>query len=431
MTKRTTIAGLAAFAIVVIGAAVGAAWIYRSLSPYPRDVTGAKRNDRQDFTKIERGRYLVTAADCAACHTAAGGAPFAGGRSIETPFGNVLAANITPDRETGIGAWSDAEFDAALRLGRGRRGSFLYPAMPFVYYTKLTKDDVGAIRSYLATVTPVRNAVVSNQLPFPFNIRASMAVWDALYFHAGDFEPDPHKSEAWNRGAYLVEGPGHCGACHTPKNWLGGDETAKSLRGYSIQGWFAPNITNGKRDGLGRWSTADLATYLKSGHNKFSAATGPMAEEVSLSTSQMTDADIDAIAIFLRGQSGGAETKTISEPSSSQMKAGEAIYQDACSACHGANGEGVPNLYPDLASAPSVRAADPPSLIRVVLRGARSVATEKEPTAPAMPAFAWQLSDAQVAAVLTYLRSRGSEKASPIEASSVRSARASLAARND
>ena len=196
--------------------------------------------DSQAFGQIQNGRYLAIAADCAACHTVPdSGKPFAGGRAIETPFGNIVAPNITPDRDTGIGAWSDADFDKAVRQGIRRDGGRLYPAMPFTAFAKMSREDVLAIRAYLRTVPPVHNPVVANTLPFPFNIRASMRFWDWLYFKPGEFKPDPNKSAAWNRGAFLVLGPGHCGACHTPKTFLGGDKDSKFLQGGVLQGWLA------------------------------------------------------------------------------------------------------------------------------------------------------------------------------------------------
>ena len=251
-------------ALVVLALVVGGVYLIWFNRTTPSD-PAMSRADGQGFAQIERGRYLTTAADCGACHTTPGGAPFAGGRPIETPFGNILAPNITPDAETGIGAWSDADFDAAVRQGKRRDGTLLYPAMPFPSYAKMSRDDVLAIRAYLQTVAPAHNPVVADQLPFPFNIRASMLVWDALYFEPGEFKPDSAKSAAWNRGAFLVEGPGHCGACHTPKTLLGGDEKSQALQGYQIQGWFAPDITNEARRGLGGWSVDDIVAYLRIG----------------------------------------------------------------------------------------------------------------------------------------------------------------------
>jgi mono/diheme cytochrome c family protein len=385
--------------------------------------------DPQNFGQIERGRYLAIAGDCTSCHTVPGsGLPFAGGRPIETPFGVVVGANITPDPETGIGAWSDELFVRALREGKGHDGQLLYPAMPYPYYTKLTESDALAVRAYLNTVKPVRNAVVSNKLPFPFDVREGMAAWNALYFKSGEFKPDSTKSVEWNRGAYLVEGLGHCGACHTPKTTLGGDEGAQAFQGYALQGWFAPNITNDSERGLGGWSVADIAAYLKNGHNPTTASTGIMGEEITLSSSHLTDADLTSIATYLKdlpGQTASPPpTVSASDP---KMVAGEAIYVDQCAACHGMDGKGVPYLFPSLAGSPNVRSADPASLIRVLIEGARSVATVGEPTGPGMPSFAWKLSDDQAAAVLTYIRNSWSASAPAVDPRQVEQARARAA----
>jgi mono/diheme cytochrome c family protein len=387
--------------------------------------------DPQNFGQVERGRYLTIAGDCASCHTVPGGQPFAGGRSIETPFGVVVAPNITPDRETGIGAWSDALFVSALRRGKGFRGELLYPAMPYPYYTKVTERDALDIRAYLNTVKPVHNPVVTNKLPFPFDVREEMTGWNTLYFKEGEFKPDDTKSAEWNRGAYLVEGLGHCGACHTPKAKLGGDDLTRAFQGFALQGWFAPNITNDNQRGLGGWSVADIVAYLKNGHNAFSAATGIMAEEISLSSSHVTDADLKAIATYLKDLPNQTNSRpapvSASDPA---MAAGSAIYADECSACHGADGKGVPYLFPALAASANVRSADPTSLIRVLLEGARSVATAGEPTSPGMPSFAWKLSDDEAAAVLTYIRNAWGSSAPAIDARQVGEERASMA-RND
>ncbi len=389
--------------------------------------------DQQDFSLVEKGRYLTVAADCAACHKKPGsGQPFAGGRPIETPFGTVLSANITPDLETGIGAWTDQEFRRALRRGIGKGGVHLYPAMPYVYYSKMTDEDISAIRAYLSTVQPVHNPVVSNKLPFPFNIRASLWFWNLLYRPEPGWSPVAGKSAEWNRGAYLVEGPMHCGACHTPKTFLGGDSDGRRFQGFSIQGWHAPNITNDKQLGLGTWSGDEIAQYLKTGHNKVASASGPMGEEVELSSSRMSDGDLKAIAVYLKDQSA-PETPPAQalEASDPVMKAGHAIYRDQCAACHGIDGAGVPSLFPALRAAPSVRAADPLSLIRVVVDGAKSAATDGAPTGPGMPSYAWQLNDKQMAAVLTYVRNSWGNAAEAVSEGAVRSARSSLVTRAD
>ena len=385
--------------------------------------------DPQNFGQIDRGRYLAIAGDCASCHTVPeSNQPFAGGRPIETPFGVVVGANITPDPETGIGAWSDELFVRALREGKGHNGQLLYPAMPYPYYTKLTESDALAIRAYLNTVKPVRNAVVSNKLPFPFDVREGMTAWNAIYFRNGEFKPDPTKSAEWNRGAYLVEGLGHCGACHTPKTTLGGDEGERAFQGYALQGWFAPNITNDSERGLGGWSVADIAAYLKNGHNPTTASTGIMGEEITLSSSHMTDADLTAIATYLKDLPGQTPSPSAAVSASDpKMVAGGAIYADECSACHGMDGKGVPYLFPSLAGSPNVRSADPTSLIRVLIEGARSVATAGEPTGPGMPSFAWKLTDDQAAAVLTYIRDSWGASALAVDPRQVEQVRARAA----
>jgi mono/diheme cytochrome c family protein len=389
--------------------------------------------DPQDFPQIERGRYLTIVGDCAACHTLPGsGHKFSGGRPLETPFGELVPPNITPDPETGIGAWTDDEFVNALTKGTGRNGTHLYPAMPYTYMTKTTRDDALAIRAYFNTIPAVRNPVQPNQLRFPFNIRASLAEWNALYFKPGPFRPVAGKSAEWNRGAYLAEGLAHCGLCHTPKNELGADRIDLNLQGYALQGWFAPNITNDLRRGLGGWSIDDIAEYLKSGHNRTSAASGLMSEVVSISTSRMTDADLRAIAVYLKDQPGHPqETENKNKPDQGVLSMGQKIYADECSGCHTPNGEGTPGMFPSVNGSPIVQQTDAISLMRIVLRGGRSVATDQAPTAPAMPAFGWLLSDKEVAAVLTYVRNAWGNAAPAVSEDDVAKARKDFARRRD
>jgi mono/diheme cytochrome c family protein len=380
-------------------------------------------HDRQSFELIERGRGLAIAADCVACHTEPGGVRYAGGRAIETPFGILLSPNLTPDPETGTGTWSDDEFVAAVREGKGR-GHLLYPAMPYPYFTRMPRTDVLAIRAYLDTLEPVRHAVTPNQLPFPFSIRASMIAWNALFFKPGEFVPVADKSAEWNRGAYLVEGPGHCGACHTDKNFLGGDKTDQFLRGGVLQGWFSPDLTGDPRVGLGSWSEEDVVAYLQTGHNRHAAATGPMADVITDSTSHLPDADLRAMAVYLKDlppHSGAPEPLAATDP---VMRSGEALYVDHCAACHVGNGTGVADLFPPLKASPMVQSRDPSSLLQIVLHGTQNVATDQAPTGPAMPAFGWKLSDAQVADLLSYIRNAWGNAAASVSSGAVNSARA-------
>jgi mono/diheme cytochrome c family protein len=388
--------------------------------------------DPQDFDQVANGRYLATVSNCTSCHTVPGsGQPYAGGRPIETPFGNLVAPNITPDPETGIGAWSDMEFDAAVRKGRRPDGSRLYPAMPYNAYTRMSRDDVLAIRAYLNTVPSVRNTVEADTLPFPFDVRSVMSIWDGLYFTEGEYVPDPRQSPTWNRGAYLVTGPAHCPVCHTPKSLLGGDKAGHFLEGSPLQGWFAPGITGDSRIGLGQWSSDDIALYLKTGHNRIDAATGPMAEVVELSTSQMSDIDLRAIATYLKSLPNVSASPSSLDVRDPRLPAGQAIYRDQCSACHGLEGRGTPLLFPSLAESSAVRAENPATLIRIVLRGARSAATASEPTAPGMPSYGEQLDDEEVAAVLTFVRNAWGASASAVPAGAVAAARSHLESRPD
>jgi mono/diheme cytochrome c family protein/uncharacterized membrane protein YphA (DoxX/SURF4 family) len=373
--------------------------------------------DLQSYDLVERGRYLATAADCAACHTKPGGKPFAGGVALETPFGTLIGPNITPDPDAGVGAWTDDEFVAALQEGRGRGGIWLYPAMPYPAYTKMTREDALAIRAYLRTVEPAPDKIDANQLPFPFNIRSDMAVWNALNFRPRRLDLDPSQSAEWNRGRYLVDALGHCGTCHTPKTALGADRDSAYLQGGTLQGWFAPNITADGRKGIGRWSIDELVNYLKTGANHDAIASGGMGEEVAHSSSYMTDEDLKAIATYLLSLEPAPQDSPLAlAASDARMVTGQAIYKDNCDACHADEGIGVPRLFPRLAGSPAVQSDDPTTLIRTVMFGSQGAATAAAPTGPAMPGFAWRLNDAKVASVLTYIRNTWGNAASAVSA---------------
>jgi mono/diheme cytochrome c family protein len=385
------------------------------------------QGDPQDFALLERGRYLVTLADCTACHSdpTRNDSPFGGGRAVPTPFGTLLAPNITPDVQTGIGSWTAQQFDDAIRRGRLPDGKRMYPAMPFPYFARMSSMDVRAIHAYLDTVKPVHHAVVSDHLPFPLSIRMTMVFWDWLYYRPGEWQRRRDRSAAWNRGAYIVEGPGHCGACHTPKTFLGGDETRHDLQGYSLQGWFAPDLTGDPARGLAAWTATDIAKYLKAGHNRFDAASGPMAEEVRDSSSGMTADDLAAIAAYLKGEESTSQPQTPLPADDPAMTAGAAIYRDTCAGCHKIDGTGVAYLIPNLAGSAAVASREPTTVLRVILHGAASVATREEPTGPQMPSYAWQLNDAQVAAVATYVRNSWGHASGAVSESAARSVRQS------
>jgi mono/diheme cytochrome c family protein len=391
-------------------------------------IAASAGEDNQAFEKIERGRYLAVLGDCTGCHTAPGGTPFAGGVSLETPFGALIGPNITPDVATGVGAWSEEDFRRAMQEGIRKGGARLYPAMPYPAYTKVTRDDVSALWAYLRTLQPVHNEIQPNQLRFPFNVRQpATSTWDLINFKPGVFQPDPAKSDVWNRGAYLVEGLGHCGTCHTPKNITGGDRGSEALQGALLQDWYAPDLTEDPRIGVGDWSIEEIVRYLKTGANSYDIASGPMAEAVSNSTSHMTDADLLAIATYLKDRAPRSAKAVASLAAADpRMVAGKAIYEDRCAACHSQSGAGVPTLFPRLASAPLAQSADPTNLIRVVLIGSRAVATSAAPTAPAMPAFGWNLNDAEIADVVTYVRNTWGNAASPVQPEDVSKLRGRL-----
>lgn len=377
----------------------------------------AQAPDQAD--EIIRGQYQSILGDCAACHTKQGGMPLAGGNPLQTPFGPIVPPNITPDRETGIGTWSEDEFKAMMRTGIGHDGVRLYPAMPYPAYTKMNDQDLSDLWKYLGTVEPVSNHVEANQLPFPFNIRLSLLGWNLLNFTGGEFEPDPTKSTEWNRGKYIVDGAGHCSTCHSPKTFLGADVASQYLQGASLQGWFAPDITNNSQTGLGSWSPEDLVSYLKTGTNKKTIASGPMAEAVENSTSKMTNEDLASIAAYLKslpGESATSKSATIDER---VMTSGAAIYRDNCSACHASKGEGAMPLFPALAGNQIVGQKSSETLSRLVIFGSQAVATPTHPTAPSMPSLGWRLSDQQIADVLTYVRNSWGNEAAAVNADEV------------
>lgn len=254
---------------------------------------------------IARGRALTDAGDCASCHTADPEKPFAGGKRIDTPFGGVYSRNLTPDRETGLGAWSDDEFYRALRFGMARDGSRYYPAFPYPNFTKLTRQDILVIRAYLATLAPVSNAPRAPELRWPFNHRVVMRGWNWLFFKPGILMPDQQKSAEWNRGRYLVEGVAHCGACHTPKNMFGADRRGQKYGGGRVAGMFAPRLDGAEHSGLKSWSVEDIVEYLQSGRNAKSHAGELMSDVVVNSTSKMSDADVRAIAVYLKDLPAG------------------------------------------------------------------------------------------------------------------------------
>jgi mono/diheme cytochrome c family protein len=368
---------------------------------------------------IAHGKSLTEAADCASCHTADPAKPFAGGKRIETPFGGIYSANLTPDRDTGIGRWSDEDFRRALHDGVSPTGARYYPVFPYPYFTKFTRPDLLAIKAYLATLTPVSNRPPPLDLHWPLNYRILMRGWDWLFFKPGILEPDQQKSTEWNRGRYLVEGAGHCGACHTPKDVFGADKQGRALGGGLVHDQFAPRLDAAPRSGLKSWSVDDIVEYLQSGRNGRSHAGGLMAEVVVNSTSKMSDSDVRAIAVYLKDLPAGGPEPHVVPPPETQMDDGARIYKRACIACHEMDGSGAPRIYPPLPGNASLQSAIPANTLRIILEGAHTVTTPRAPNPGSMPAYAKDLSDQEIADVATYIRNSWGNSASAVTAEQV------------
>jgi len=372
----------------------------------------------------ERGRYLATAGNCIACHTRAGGEPFAGGRAFDTPFGTLYSSNITPDAKTGIGRWSAADLRRAMHEGIAADGSRLFPAFPYASYTKVTDADVDHIHAYLRTLKPVRYTPPENSVLF--SMRWALPVWNKLYLTPGRFEPDPKQSATWNRGAYLVEGLGHCGACHTPRNAQMAELPDRAFEGGVIRGevatgqvrdWFAVNITNAKH-GLASWSEADLVRYFRTGVSARGGTLGPMDEVVHHSLRHLTDDDLQAMAVYLKSRPGPAYAGPTVPPETA--RAGAASYEEHCEECHGPSGRGGFFTGPPLAGSAVVQGEHPATLVNAILYGS-TVTREGVPNAwEKMSAYADVLDDAEVADLANFLRGSWGNRAAPVTPDDVR-----------
>jgi mono/diheme cytochrome c family protein len=368
---------------------------------------------------VKRGQYLARAADCAACHTADPSRPFAGGLPISTPFGTIFTPNITPDPDTGIGQWSDADFMRAMHEGIGKGGGRLYPAFPYTAYTRVTDQDVLAIRAYLNTLAPIHYTPPANTLKFPFNQRWLMVFWNMFNFTEGRFVPDPKQSPEWNRGAYLVEGLAHCEECHTPRNFMQGLKSSARFSGAVQAGWHAFNITPDKLSGVGDWRDDELKSYLSTGAAPGRAnAAGPMGEVVANSTQYLTPVDVRSIVAFLRSVpavSGGdarprhqwgnpaADVTALRGTTITDVN-GAQLFVANCATCHSWTGEGVgasaPGAYPSLIHNSTVGASDANNLALVILHGVNRTTAHADVL---MPAFGGHLDDEQIAAITNYV----------------------------
>ena len=356
---------------------------------------------------VTRGAYLARAGNCAACHTERGGAPFAGGKGIATPFGTIYAGNITPDVETGIGRWSADHFWRAMHHGRSRDGRLLYPAFPYPEYTQVTREDSDALYAFLRAQPPVQQANRVHALRFPYDSQLALAVWRALFFSPGEFRPDTSKSAEWNRGAYLVRGLGHCVACHAPRNAFGATDSKLELSGGLIpmQNWYAPSLASPAEAGVQAWSREEIVRFLKDGATSKAAAMGPMAEVVFSSTQHLTREDLGAMATFLRELPQHAPARPAPVGVGTDVLAlGEKLYKAQSAECHGDRGEGRGEVYPPLAGNRSVTMASSANLAKVILSGGFPPTTPGNPRPYGMPPFGQSLTDAEVAAVASFVR---------------------------
>jgi len=390
-----------------------------------------------DAALVERGRYLATASDCTACHTRPGGKPFAGGRAVASPLGAIYSTNITPDKDTGIGGYSLDDFDRALRHGIAPDGHSLYPAMPFPSYARLTDDDVRALHAYFlhGGIAPVNAPNRAAGIPWPLSMRWPLAAWRKLFAPDPDtvaFDPARYHDPAVARGAYLVQGPGHCGSCHTPRGVAlqekaldesGADYLAG---GQVIDGWNAVNLRGDDAAGLGRWSAQDIVDTLRTARNAHSAVVGaPMADVVVHSTQALADEDLHAIAAYLKqlgpAKPGAAHFADNPETAAKLQQGindsrGAELYVDNCAACHRSDAKGYTNVFPALPGNPTVLADDPTSLVRLILAGSHLPGTRQRPSPLGMPAFAGRLSDAEIAGLASYVRQNFGNQAGPVSA---------------
>jgi mono/diheme cytochrome c family protein len=385
------------------------------------------------------GEYVQRLADCVACHSVANGAPLAGGLKMGTPLGALYATNITPDDTTGIGRYSLQDFDNAVRRGVARDGHRLYPAMPYPSYAKLTDDDVRKLYGFfMHSVRPVQQVNRPGEISFPLNQRWVLALWNLAFLHEGSYRPKSEHDAVWNRGAYLVQGPGHCGSCHTARGWAF-NETAfddgsdRYLAGALLDGWFASNLRGDPRVGLGRWSEMDIVNFLKAGHNARATVYGSMLDALNNSTQFMNQADLTAIARYLKSLDAQASLSQAAYVYDNHAQLaldrgdlsapGAGLYLNQCSTCHGRDGRGNGDLLPPLAGNSAALEHDPSSLINIVLNGGGRIVVNGVPDSYRMTPFRVLLSDQEIADIATFVRSSWGNNGSAVGAGHVQALR--------
>lgn len=397
-----------------------------------------------DNALIAKGEYIARTADCMACHTVESSKPYAGGHGIESPFGKIYSTNITPDATAGIGNYTEEDFANAVRKGKRKDGTNLYPAMPYPSYSKMSDEDIHALYVYfMQGIQPIAKKAPKTNLSFPFNQRWGIAMWNKFFSDDTRFKPNPSQSDEVNRGAYLVQGAGHCGSCHTPRAFTMQekaytDSSDVYLAGAELNDWYVPGLRaggDGKR-GIDGWSQQDIVDYLQTGRNKHASVAGEMTSVVKHSTSHMTDADVNAIAAYLKTLTPShprSAEKTFSEKARQQteeqlsqatdLTAGQRVYLDNCTACHFVTGQGAPSTFPPLVGNSLVNADNPSGLISIILNGSTLPATDKAPTRLAMPDFGWRLNDQQIADLTTFIRQGWGNQQKAVSASEVEKVR--------
>lgn len=416
--RRIALRASAGLLVLAITAAALLGW--RGLRGDEPVATGFAATDAAPSREVvERGAYLARAGNCMGCHTPIGGAPYAGGRSIATPFGSVVASNITPDVQTGIGAWSAGDFWQALHHGRSRDGRLLYPAFPYPSFTFVTREDSDALYAFLKSVPAVAQANQPHALRFPYDTQAALAVWRALYFRVGQVTQDGRHGDEWNRGRYLVQGLGHCAACHSSRDVLGGTSLKAEFAGGLMPGasWYAPSLAMPDEAGVQRWSRADVVKLLKQGVTAHASVAGPMAEVVFGSTQHLADSDVKAMAVFLAAiPPGSAPRAEVQRADDGALAHGGKLYDQHCAACHGDKGQSVSDIYPALAGNRAVLMTSSHNLIQVIRHGGFAPTTAGNRQPFGMPPFGQALNDAEIAAVATFVRQSWGNMADPVSA---------------